>query len=137
MRVDGIRFRSNILLENGDAFVKLSLLHELRSLNDGGICSPANFVFDDRIRLVLQSGALDDESRYCPSEEPANVRPVGHSGRLSEEAAIENFHEEPQRKQTIGRSLKANAENQHEPKHLDLQLGESNQKTTHKCCDGT
>src|SRR5882724_11157449 len=137
MRVDGIRFRSNMHLENGYAFVELSLLHELRSLNDGGIRSPANFVLDDRVRLVLQAGALDDESGQRSSKESANVSPVGHSGRLSEEAAVENFHEEPQRKQTIGRSLKANAENQHEPNHLDLQLGESNQKTTHKCCDGT
>src|SRR6266403_354564 len=137
MCVEGIRFRGNMLLENGNGVVKLFLLHELRSLNYRRVCSPADFILDDCVGLMLQASALDDESGQRASHESANVSPVSHSRRLAEEAAIENLHKEPQGKQTICWSLKANAENQHEPKHLDLQLGEANQKPTHESCDGT
>src|SRR6266446_10159781 len=136
MRVDGIRFRSHMLFENGDGVVKLSLLHERRSLNHSRVCSPADFILNDCVGLVLQAGALDDECSQRTSGESANVGPVSHSGRLPEEAAVENFHKQPKWKQAICRSLKANAENQHEPEHLDLHLRESNQKTAHKSCDG-
>src|SRR6266852_7120667 len=137
MRVNSLRSSRNMLLENGDGVVKLSLLHQRRSLNHRRVCRPTDFILDDCVGLVLQASALDDESGQRASHESANVSPVSHSCRLAEEAAIENFHEEPQRKQTICWRLKANAENQHEPNHLDLQLGEANQKPTHESRDGT
>src|SRR6267142_5374077 len=114
MRVDGIRFRSHMLFENGDGVIKLSLLHERRSLNHRRVCSPADFILDDCVCLVLQAGALDDECGPRTSDESANVGPVSHSGRLPEEAAVENFHKQPKWKQAICWSFKANAENQHE-----------------------
>src|SRR6266850_5833832 len=126
-----------MLFENGNGLVELSLLHELRSLNHRRVCSPADFIFDDCVGLVLQASALDDKCGQRAGHESANVSPVSHSRRWTEEAAIENLHEKPQRKQTIRWSLEANAENQHEPKHLDLQFGEANQKPAHERCDGT
>ena len=79
MSVDGIWFDGQMLLKNGDALVEVSLLQALCSLHNCRIRGPSNLVFNDRIRLVLQTRAPDDQRCYRSKDKSSDMRPMGHS----------------------------------------------------------
>ncbi len=123
--VNGIWFRGHVLLKNRNTFVELSLFQEFRSLYYGWIRGPSDFVLDDRVGLVLQTCVRNDECAQSSEDKSSDVRPVSDSGRLPEQATVENLHEKPQRQEPVGRSLESNTENQHVPKHFNFQFGKT------------
>src|ERR1700693_4406604 len=129
MSVEGVWFRGYVLLKHRNALIELFLLHKLCSLNDGWIRCPTDLVFNDGIGIVLQARVLDDYRSQNSEDEPSNMRPVGHSGRLTKYATVGYFDDQPHRKQPVGRGFKSNPEDQHVPKHVDFQFWEANQKT--------
>src|SRR6266567_2077024 len=132
MSVDGVWFRGYLLPKHRNALIELSLLHELCSLNNGWIRCPTDLIFYDCVCTVLQPGVLDDYGSQNSEDEPADMRPMGHSRRLTKQTTVGYFHEQPHRKQPVGRGFKANPENQHVPKHVYLQFWEAHQKTAHE-----
>src|SRR5439155_26937719 len=79
MSVDGIWFDGQKLLKNVDALVEVSLLQALSPLYNCGIRGPSNLFFNDRIRLVLQTRAPDDQCCYRAKDKSSNMRPMCHS----------------------------------------------------------
>src|SRR6266571_255577 len=96
--VHGLRLGCSMLLQDRDGLVELSLFHQFRSLHDGWIGGPTDFFFDGRISLVLQTGASDDQSSESPENKTADVGPMRNARCLAEEAPVEHFHQQPQRK---------------------------------------
>src|SRR6266571_799502 len=123
--VNGIWFRSYVLLKNCNTFLELSLFQEFRSLHYGWFRSPSDFVLDDRVSLVLQTGVRNDECAQGSEDKSSDVRPVSDSGRLPEQATVENLHEKPQRQEPVSCGLESNPEDQHVPKHFNFEFGKT------------
>ena len=83
MSVDGVWFRGYLLPKHRNALIELSLLHEFRSLNNGWIRCPTDLVFYDCVCTVLQPRVLDDYGSQNSEDEPADMRPMGHSRCLT------------------------------------------------------
>src|SRR2546429_1581588 len=94
MSVDGVWFRGYVLLKHRNALVELSLLHKLCSLNDSWIRGPTDLVFNNRIGTVLQARVLDNYRSQNSEDEPADMRPMGHSRRLTKQTTVGYFHEQ-------------------------------------------
>ena len=93
-----IGLRGDMLAQQADGFINLTLLHRFIRLHDRRIGRPSAYFFvNDRASFFLQACIPDNDRAQHSKQEPAHVRPVGHAGHLPEQRAVEHFRKRPQR----------------------------------------